>query len=81
MSSQGKTAIVTEASQGIGAGIGKRFVEQGFNVVANSRTIAKSTEVAASSHTALVEGRIGDPQRPSGSSRRRCLLSSRSTFS
>jgi len=28
------TAIVTRASQGIGAGIVKAFVERGFNVVA-----------------------------------------------
>jgi NAD(P)-dependent dehydrogenase (short-subunit alcohol dehydrogenase family) len=34
-----KTGIVTGASQGIGAGIGKGFVEQGFDVVANSRKV------------------------------------------
>jgi NAD(P)-dependent dehydrogenase (short-subunit alcohol dehydrogenase family) len=34
-----KTAIVTGASQGIGAGIVKEFVERGFNVVANSRRV------------------------------------------
>ena len=45
-----KTAIVTGASQGIGAGIGKRFVERGFNVVANSRKVTQSTEVAASNN-------------------------------
>ena len=36
MSSQRKTAIVTGASQGIGAGVVKAFAERGFNVVANS---------------------------------------------
>jgi NAD(P)-dependent dehydrogenase (short-subunit alcohol dehydrogenase family) len=36
MNSARKTAIVTGASQGIGAGIVKAFVERGFNVVANS---------------------------------------------
>jgi NAD(P)-dependent dehydrogenase (short-subunit alcohol dehydrogenase family) len=35
MSVPRKTAIVTGASQGIGAGIVKGFVERGFNVVAN----------------------------------------------
>jgi len=51
MSSQRKTAIVTGASQGIGAGIVKAFVERGFNVVANSpsnstaRAIAKEYEI------------------------------------
>lgn len=56
-----QTAIVTGASQGIGAGIVKAFVERGFNVVANSRKITHSTEVAASSHVALVDGHIGEP--------------------
>ena len=61
MSGPSKTAIVTGASQGIGAGIVKGFVERGFNVVANSRTVTQSTEVAASDHVALVDGHIGEP--------------------
>src|SRR5436190_7816473 len=61
MSSQRKTAIVTGASQGIGAGIVKAFVERGFNVVANSRKVTQSTKVAASDGVALVDGHIGDP--------------------
>src|SRR5258705_2013845 len=56
-----KTAIVTGASQGIGAGIVKGFVERGFNVVANSRKVTQSTEVAASNQVALVDGHIGEP--------------------
>ena len=61
MSSAQKTAIVTGASQGIGAGIVKEFVDRGFNVVANSRKMTQSTEVAASEHVALVDGDIGEP--------------------
>src|SRR6516165_8495761 len=61
MSGQQKTAIVTGASQGIGAGIVKAFVERGFNVVANSRKVTQSTEVAASDHVALVDGHVGEP--------------------
>jgi NAD(P)-dependent dehydrogenase (short-subunit alcohol dehydrogenase family) len=61
MSSQRKTAIVTGASQGIGAGVVKAFVERGFNVVATSRRVTQSTEVAASDHVALVDGDIGQP--------------------
>src|SRR6202023_3645936 len=61
MSNQRKTAIVTGASQGIGAGIVNAFVERGFNVVANSRKVTQSTEVAASDHVALVDGHIGEP--------------------
>jgi NAD(P)-dependent dehydrogenase (short-subunit alcohol dehydrogenase family) len=56
-----KTAIVTGASQGIGAAIVKRFVERGFAVVANSRKVTQSTEIAASDHVALVDGHIGEP--------------------
>jgi NAD(P)-dependent dehydrogenase (short-subunit alcohol dehydrogenase family) len=61
MSDPRKTAIVTGASQGIGAGIVKGFVERGFNVVANSRKVTQSTEIAASNHVALVDGHIGEP--------------------
>ncbi len=61
MSGPQKTAIVTGASQGIGAGIVKAFVERGFNVVANSRKMTQSTGVAASDHVALVDGNIGEP--------------------
>jgi NAD(P)-dependent dehydrogenase (short-subunit alcohol dehydrogenase family) len=61
MCAQPKTAIVTGASQGIGAGIVKGLVERGFNVVANSRKVSQSTEVAASSRVVLVDGHIGEP--------------------
>jgi NAD(P)-dependent dehydrogenase (short-subunit alcohol dehydrogenase family) len=61
MSGPRKTAIVTGASQGIGAGIVKWFVERGFNIVANALQMTQSTEVAASNRVALVDGDIGDP--------------------
>jgi NAD(P)-dependent dehydrogenase (short-subunit alcohol dehydrogenase family) len=61
MSDPRKTAIVTGASQGIGAGIVKAYAERGFNIVANSRKVTQSTEVAASDHVALVDGDIGEP--------------------
>src|SRR6478736_531434 len=61
MSDPRRTAIVTGASQGIGAGIVKGFVERGFNVVANSRKVTQSTEVTASDYVALVDGDIGAP--------------------
>src|SRR5215470_7338823 len=60
MSRPPKTAIVTGASQGIGAGIVKAFAERGFNVVASSRKITQSTEVAASHQVAVVDGDIGE---------------------
>src|SRR5437763_4592978 len=61
MSGPRKTAIVTGASQGIGAGVVKGFVERGFNVVATSRKVTQSAEVAASDRVALVDGHIGEP--------------------
>ena len=61
MSGTRKTAIVTGASQGIGAGVVRAFVERGYNVVANSRKVTQSTEVAASDRVALVDGHIGEP--------------------
>src|SRR6476660_8766410 len=60
MSDVRKTAIVTGASQGIGAGVVKAFVERGYNVVASSRKVSQSTEVAASESVAVVDGDIGD---------------------
>ena len=61
MSGPRKTAIVTGASQGIGAGLVKGFVGRGFNVVASSRKMTRSTEIAASNYVALVDGHIGEP--------------------
>ncbi len=61
MSNQGRTAIVTGASQGIGAAVVKAFVGRGCNVLASARTMSRSSEVAASDRVALVDGDIGDP--------------------
>ena len=52
---------MTGASQGIGAGVVRAFVERGYNVVANSRKVTQSTEVTASGRVALVNGHIGEP--------------------
>ena len=41
MTSTRKTAVVTGASQGIGAGVVKAFTERGFNVVANSLKVTR----------------------------------------
>jgi NAD(P)-dependent dehydrogenase (short-subunit alcohol dehydrogenase family) len=55
-----ETAIVTGASQGIGAGLLTRFLEKGFNVVGNSRAISASTNLTPSPRLVLVDGDIGD---------------------
>ena len=61
MNHPNQTVIVTGASQGIGAGVVKAFAKRGFNVVANSRRISESKEIAGSDKIALVEGDIGNP--------------------
>src|SRR5258705_8831584 len=55
--SSNRTAIVTGASQGIGAASVKALLNAGYNVVATSRNVNKS--LAASSNLALVAGDIG----------------------
>ena len=56
-----KTAIVTGASLGIGAGLVDAFLKRGYRVIANSRNIAKTNPFPASANLALVDGDIGDP--------------------
>src|SRR3954469_18758352 len=51
-------AIVTGASSGIGLGITLALLERGYRVVANSRTISRSTELKASKDLVLVDGDI-----------------------
>jgi NAD(P)-dependent dehydrogenase (short-subunit alcohol dehydrogenase family) len=54
-----KTAIVTGASQGIGAGVVQAFLARGYDVVGTARNATKSKELLASDHLALVDGDIG----------------------
>lgn len=55
-----ETVIVTGASQGIGAGVVRAFLERGYNVVANSRHITRSSTLGVSDKLALVAGNIGE---------------------
>jgi len=57
-----KTALVTGASQGIGAALVGAFLKRGYSVVANSRNITKANPFPASPNLALVDGDIGDPK-------------------
>lgn len=57
-----KTILITGASQGIGAGLVKTFLERGYNVVANSRHISTSGAFQASDQLAIVDGDIGEPR-------------------
>ena len=57
---EGKTAIITGASQGIGAGLVEGFLKDGYNVVATSRHVTQS--LTASPKLVLVDGDIGNPE-------------------
>ena len=52
-----KTAIVTGASRGIGAGLVEAFLNEGYNVAATSRHVSQS--MTASPRLVLVDGDIG----------------------
>jgi NAD(P)-dependent dehydrogenase (short-subunit alcohol dehydrogenase family) len=60
MANTAKTAIVTGASRGIGAGLAEAFLKRGYSVVANSRNITTENPFATSANLALVDGDIGD---------------------
>jgi NAD(P)-dependent dehydrogenase (short-subunit alcohol dehydrogenase family) len=55
-----KTAIITGASGGIGAGLVEGFLEAGYNVVATSRNASR--KLTASSSVVLVDGDIAKQQ-------------------
>ena len=54
-----KTVIITGASQGIGEGLVKNFLDRGYKVVATSRSITQRHTFKASNRLALVDGDIG----------------------
>ena len=58
MTTPQKVAIVTGASQGLGAGIVQGYRARGYAVVANSRTI----QASADDGVVTVAGDIGDPE-------------------
>ena len=62
MANTQKTAIVTGASQGIGAGLVEAYLKRGYKVVANSRNITKTNPFPASPNLAIVAGDIGEPK-------------------
>ena len=56
MSTERKVAVITGASQGIGAGLVRGFLDRGYRVVANSRSIKPD----ASADVFAVAGDITD---------------------
>jgi NAD(P)-dependent dehydrogenase (short-subunit alcohol dehydrogenase family) len=60
MAERPRTAIVTGASQGIGAGIVAALLAKGYRVVASSRQISRKGAFAESGQLALVDGDIAE---------------------
>ena len=60
--SENKTALVTGASSGIGLELTKTLLAQGYQVVANSRTLTRAGTLAASDRLALIDGDIADQE-------------------
>jgi len=58
--STSKTIVITGASQGIGAGLVNTFAGRGYNVVATSRSVSRSSEIPASDKVVRVDGDIAD---------------------
>ncbi|MBB3541475.1 MULTISPECIES: SDR family oxidoreductase [unclassified Rhizobium] len=56
-----KTVVVTGASQGIGAGIVKTFLDKGYNVVGTSRRIRETALFDRAERLELVDGDVSDP--------------------
>jgi NAD(P)-dependent dehydrogenase (short-subunit alcohol dehydrogenase family) len=57
MSAGGKVAVITGASQGIGAGLVRGFLDRGYRIVANSRSI----EPATAADVLAIAGDITEP--------------------
>ncbi|MGA8507882.1 MAG: hypothetical protein WB762_19925 [Candidatus Sulfotelmatobacter sp.] len=54
-----RTAIVTGAAQGIGAGLVEAFLKEDYNVVGTSVDVSQS--LRASANLVLLDGDIGEP--------------------
>lgn len=55
-----KTAIITGASRGIGAGLVGAFLKQGYNVVATALDV--SQQLTVSTALVLIDGDLGNPE-------------------
>jgi NAD(P)-dependent dehydrogenase (short-subunit alcohol dehydrogenase family) len=69
MASEQKVAVITGASQGIGASLVKGFREIGYGVVATSRSI-RASEFASDAEILVIDGDIAAALLPTASSAR-----------
>jgi len=59
-SNRKQTVIITGASSGIGLGLTKGFLAEGFNVVANSRNVKAAGTLTPADNLLLVDGDVGE---------------------
>ncbi len=57
-----RTIVITGASQGIGAGLVKTFLDKGWNVVGTSRSITGAQTFESTRKLGLVDGDVADPE-------------------
>lgn len=57
---EGKTAIVTGASSGIGLGIARALLDRGYTVLATARRMRQAGVLSASEKAILLDGDVGD---------------------
>jgi NAD(P)-dependent dehydrogenase (short-subunit alcohol dehydrogenase family) len=55
-----QTVVITGASSGIGFGLTKAFLAEGFNVVANSRRVKEAGTLTPADDLLLVDGDVGE---------------------
>ena len=55
-----QTVVITGASSGIGLGLTKGFLAEGFNVVANSRNVKAAGTLTPADNLLLVDGDVGE---------------------
>jgi NAD(P)-dependent dehydrogenase (short-subunit alcohol dehydrogenase family) len=60
MNNKKQTAVITGASSGIGLGLTRAFLSEGFNVVANSRNVTSAGRLVPSDDLLLVDGDVGE---------------------
>ena len=60
-----RTVVITGASSGIGLALAKAYLDEGFNVVGNARTLERlrsaHRELGSPGNFAMVEGDVGQP--------------------
>jgi NAD(P)-dependent dehydrogenase (short-subunit alcohol dehydrogenase family) len=59
----GKTALVTGSTRGIGAGIARRFVDEGANVVVTGRSVDKGEAIARELRNRVADAETGGDAR------------------